>query len=307
MCEGMLAAASLARAGSFSDMSFLRASSLSSSTLLRALAAAFLAGCGGTAAPQPVEPDAGVATSAPDAGVADGGVAVTPPDAGPRGPTTASPIFITMHLGAGSLPPSPTNIHATDPGAAALGQSLFFDSRMSSDGKVSCATCHDAAQGFSDARQVSLGINGLAGKRHSPSAATAALMPFLFWDGRADSAWSQPLKAIEGAVEMNFSRVEVARLVLDRYLGSSQAIIGAPPDLGVLPLRAMPGMAEWEALTDGQRDGVQRMFANAGKALEAYERKLTCADTKFDRWTHGDVQLTATEETGAAAFVSNKC
>src|SRR3954471_19998740 len=102
-------------------MSFLRASSLSSSTLLRALAVAFLAGCGGTAAPQPVEPDGGVAASAPDAGVADGGGAVKPPAPGPGGPTPASPTFIAMHLGAGSLPPSPTNIHAADPGAAALG------------------------------------------------------------------------------------------------------------------------------------------------------------------------------------------
>jgi cytochrome c peroxidase len=206
-----------------------------------------------------------------------------------------------------SLPPSPTNLYADDEAALALGRRLFFDQRMSADGLVACASCHDPGHDFSDPRPVSLGVDGRAGARHSMPITAAALHPFLFWDGRVDSLWSQPLKAIEGPNEMDFSRVEVAHFIDESYRADYEAVFGPMPDLSGLPARARPGEPAWESLPAASQDDVQRVFANVGKSLEAYERKLTCADTRFDRWARGEITLTDTEQSGADSFVQNGC
>jgi cytochrome c peroxidase len=212
-----------------------------------------------------------------------------------------------MALDATSLPASPTNMYAEDPAAGALGRRLFFDKRMSEDGGVACASCHDPAKGFSDPRPVSLGVSGRAGGRHSMPITAAALHPFQFWDGRADSLWSQPLKAMEGQKEMDFSRVEVAHFIEANYQADYESVFGPMPDLKGLPARARPGEPAWDSLPAQSRDDVQRVFANVGKSIEAYERKLLCADTRFDRWTRGELTLTAEEQSGADSFVGNGC
>jgi cytochrome c peroxidase len=213
----------------------------------------------------------------------------------------------TLVLDEGSLPASPTNAHADDPAAVALGRAIFFDERLSADGQLACVSCHDPKRGFSDPRPVSLGVQKRAGKRHSMPITDAALHPFLFWDGRADSAWSQPLKAIEGEAELDFTRVEVAHFIADSYAADYEALFGPLPDLSDLPARAKPGMPAWDALSADQQDRAQRVFANVGKALEAYERKLLCGDTRFDRWQRGEIQVSAAESSGAAAFQRSGC
>lgn len=218
-----------------------------------------------------------------------------------------SATLAAMALDPAAVPSSPTNLYAEDPAAFALGRQLFFDARMSADGQSSCASCHDPGKGFSDPRPVSLGVDKRAGRRHSMPITDAVMEPFLFWDGRADSLWSQPLKAIEGESEMDFSRVEVAHFIDASYRAEYEAVFGPMPDLSGLPARARPGEAAWESLPAQRRDEVQRVFANVGKSLEAYERKLLCADTRFDRWRRGEVQLTGDELAGAESFVDNGC
>lgn len=213
----------------------------------------------------------------------------------------------SFELSAAAIPSSPTNAFADDASAAALGQRLFFDARMSSDGTVACVSCHDPARGFADARAMSLGVDGLAGKRHALPVTDAALQPFLLWDGRADSVWRQPLLALENPREMNFTRVEVARFIADRYAPDYEAVFGPLPDLSGAPARGRPGDPAWDALDAVQRDGIQRVFVNVGKAIEAYERLLTCADTRFDQWARGALELTAAELDGAARFVRSGC
>ena len=63
------------------------------------------------------------------------------------------------------LPPSPTNRFADNPAAALLGQKLFYDARLSGNGEVSCATCHDPSKGFSDGKALSEGLGTTT--RHS--------------------------------------------------------------------------------------------------------------------------------------------
>jgi cytochrome c peroxidase len=212
-----------------------------------------------------------------------------------------------MQLGPEDLLPSPTNQLADDPGATALGRLLFFDTRMSADGKVGCVTCHDPGQGFSDPRPVSLGVDGRRGRRHSMPITAVGMQRFLLWDGRSDSLWSQPLKAIEDEREMDFTRVELARFMAQSYAAEYEAIFGPLPALEGLPARARPGLPAWDLLSDGQKDDVQRIFTNVGKALEAYERRLLCGDTRFDRWARGEVELTDEERIGGAKFLRFGC
>lgn len=215
--------------------------------------------------------------------------------------------FTDMELTAASLPASPTNLYADDPAAAALGQRLFFDRGLSSDGTVACVDCHVPDEGFSDANARSIGVRGQTGDRHSMPVTAAVMHPFLLWDGKADSAWSQPLKALENPKEMDFTRVEVARRIAEVYRSEYEATFGPLPDLTGAPARGRPGDAAWASLSEGQKDEVQRVFANVGKAIEAYERKLLCQDTRFDRWVRGEVELTDAERAGANTFQRENC
>lgn len=215
--------------------------------------------------------------------------------------------FADQELTQSQLPLSTTNAVADDPRAAQLGKALFFDRGFSSDGSIGCVSCHDPKNGFSDPRPRSVGVRGQTGDRHSMPITAAALHPFLLWDGKADSAWSQPLKALENEKEMDFTRVEVAHRISSTYRADYEAVFGSLPSFANLPARAKPGDAAWNELPDSTRDDVQRVFANFGKAIEAYERKLLCTNTKFDRWVRGEVQLTNAEQQGANTFRQENC
>ena len=227
-------------------------------------------------------------------------------------PTTLTPAQnqrLQQHgpLTRADLPPSPTNAFADDPQAVQLGKALFFDRRMSQDGEIACVTCHDPRFNFSDPRQVSEGVEGRRGLRHAMGITNVGFQPFFFWDGRTDSLWSQPLKAIESSAEMDFSRAEVAHFVTQRHGARYAEVFGEVPDLTGIPDRARPGLNAWEGMDEEERDRVNRVFANVGKALEAYQRQLICDDTRFDRFLRDAVALTPDEEEGAAIFLEAGC
>ena len=91
----------------------------------------------------------------------------------------------------GPVPPDPSNRVADDPRAVELGRTIFADARFSADGTVSCATCHQSERQFQDGLPLAKGV-GTTGRRTMPIAGMA-YSPFLFWDGRKDSLWSQAL------------------------------------------------------------------------------------------------------------------
>lgn len=215
--------------------------------------------------------------------------------------------LLEMELVANDLPPSSTNAHADDPSAAALGQRLFFDPRLSRTGEVACASCHDPEEGFSDPRSRSLGVEGQTGARHAMPITAAAMQTFFLWDGGADSLWLQPLMALENPKEMDFTRNEVAHFIAENYRTDYEAVFGQLPDLSALPARAKPDSSEWQSMSEEQKDVAQRIFTNVGKSIEAYERKLLCTDTRFDQWVRGELELTDEESNGAAAFMREGC
>lgn len=212
-----------------------------------------------------------------------------------------------MQVRADAVPPSPTNAFANDAPATALGKKLFFDKRLSVDSTVACATCHDPAQGFSDPRPFSVGVRGQTGDRHAMPITASAFQRFTLWDGRGDSLWTQPLKAIENPKEMDLTRVELAKLVATSYKEEYESVFGDLPALQGAPTKGKPGMAQWDALPEALRTDIDRIAANVGKAIEAYERTLLCGDTRFDRWTRDEVSLSPQELRGAQAFVDHGC
>jgi len=70
------------------------------------------------------------------------------------------------------------------PARAALGQKLFFDARLSANGTVACATCHNPARAFTDGRPTSIDIHGRVGQRNAPTILNALYNKHQFWDGR---------------------------------------------------------------------------------------------------------------------------
>jgi cytochrome c peroxidase len=169
---------------------------------------------------------------------------------------------ILTHSPLAGPPPDPTNAHADDPNAARLGQFLFFDKRLSSNGEIACATCHDPAKSFADERTLSQGL--ATGKRHVPSLLNVGWQRWMTWDGRADSPWAQASRPIESPTEMGSDRTRLAKLVAgDRELREAYERVF--------------GMSVDPSATD-------RILAQTGKALEAYERKLVSADSEFDRF-----------------------
>lgn len=208
-------------------------------------------------------------------------------------------------------PPSVSNRFADDPAAAALGKKLFFDKRLSINGSVSCATCHIPEIGFQDGRSVGVGIT--ATSRRTMPLAGVAFSPFLFWDGRADSLWSQALGPLEDPREHGGDRTFYAHLVSRHYEDSYEAIFGPLPDMSGYPARAgpVPGQEPqkgWSSLSRAQREAVTRVFVNVGKALAAFQRAILPEPSRFDEWVASPGfpvpgRLSANEVAGLRLFV----
>ena len=133
------------------------------------------------------------------------------------------------------LPPDATNRVADDARAIELGHKLFFDTRLSSNGKVSCASCHKPEREFQDGTPLAVGVETTA-RRTMPIAGTA-YSPFLFWDGRKDSQWSQALGPLESAVEHGGTRAQYAHLIATSYRSEYEQVFGTLPDVAVRPVR----------------------------------------------------------------------
>jgi cytochrome c peroxidase len=199
------------------------------------------------------------------------------------------------------LPPpprDPTNAHEDDPRAARLGQALFFDRRLSKTGTISCAHCHDPARGWSDGRARAIGLDQV--QRHTPTLWNVAQNRWFFWDGRKDSLWSQALAPLEDPAEHAGSRLQYAHLVAadGRYRAAYERVFGALPELSdperFPPLgRPVPGVPEhpharaWNGMNAADRDAVDRIFVNLGKALAAYQRRIVSRRAPFDVFVEG--------------------
>src|SRR5688500_966515 len=213
------------------------------------------------------------------------------------------------------LPADPSNKFADDTTAARLGRSLFFDERLSGNGKVSCGTCHLPDRDFQDGTPLAHGV-GVTGRRTMPIAGTAH-SPWFFWDGRMDSQWSQALGPLESPVEHGGDRTQYAQYIAAIYRREYERVFGRLPDMSRLPAHAGPAgdsatRAAWSALSVTRRDEITRVFSNMGKAIAAFERRITFSPTRFDRYVAAQLagrahtsidSLSQDEEAGLRLFI----
>ncbi len=185
------------------------------------------------------------------------------------GTWTPAEIELLRSLWIGSLPPvpaDPSNAVADDPRAARLGQRLFFDTRLSANGEVACATCHQPEHLFTDGLDVAIGV--ARGDRHTMGLAGVAYSPWLFWDGRKDSLWSQALGPLENPIEHGGNRLQFAELLAadNQYRTEYEALFGDLPEL------------------PNEDRVITEVFVNMGKAIAAYQRLLLPGESRFDRY-----------------------
>jgi cytochrome c peroxidase len=211
-------------------------------------------------------------------------------------------------------PADPSNAVESRPEAVALGKRLFSDTRLSTNGRVACATCHDPERGFQDGLPVGKGVG--TGARRTMPIALAAHGPWMFWDGRKDSLWSQALGPLEDAAEHGANRAQLVRVLEAGYRTEYEAVFGKFPSLqgapaNASPLGSPPERDAWARMSNAQRDAVNRAFANLGKAIAAYERTVTYGESRFDRYVGatlkgdgaGQQVLTAQEVNGLRLFI----
>ncbi len=118
--------------------------------------------------------------------------------------------FSTLPRGLQSFLPVPPGNPLT-PEKVELGRYLFFEPRLSQDGTVSCASCHEPTMAYSDASSVPIGIGGVPGRRNAPSLLNVAYRSPLFWDGRVKTLEEQVLQVIRNPVEFGSTPEEVVR------------------------------------------------------------------------------------------------
>ena len=212
----------------------------------------------------------------------------------PPYPWTADEIKIieTLHIDSLPLVPKDTsNSISENPLAAKLGHSLFFDTRLSANGKVSCATCHQPDNFFTDKKTKGMGIG--SSRLNTRSIVGSAYSPWLYSNGRKDSLWSQALSPLEDPNEHASNRVQIAKLLTnDSYYRSTyESVFGPLPDLSnperypakAAPLPGKLGTA-WQSMSEQDRGLITEIFVNTGKAIAAYERLLVPGPSRFDSY-----------------------
>jgi cytochrome c peroxidase len=208
-----------------------------------------------------------------------------------------------------ALPPARGNAVADELSAAQLGFQLFFDARFSANEEFRCATCHAPEAEFADARPVAMALGTLT--RNTPTVLNAARRTWLFWDGRADTLWAQPLFALEKPTEMDFTRLEVAHRVFASYRPEYERVFGPLPDLADaqrFPARGTRGDVVFEGMTQADQEATNRVAANVGKAIEAYLRRLASGRAPLDRFLEGERDaLTPAQRRGMGVFARAGC
>jgi len=144
----------------------------------------------------------------------------------------------------------------------ALGRKLYFDTRLSADGTVSCATCHDTTRALTDQRPTSEGIRKQLGKRNAPTVANVALLHTLFLDGRSPTLEHQAKQPILNPVEMGMPDEETA-------------------------IKAIKDDPEYQKMFR-EAYGRDVNYEDVGRAIAAFERTLVFMNSPFRRFLAGD-------------------
>lgn len=167
---------------------------------------------------------------------------------------------LRIPLGLDTYMPIPEDNPLT-PEKAALGHELFADRRLSRDQTVSCATCHDPKRGFTDSRQVAIGVYGRQGTRRVPRIVNRGYGRTFFWDGRILSLEEQVVRPIQDPKEMD--------MTLEEVMSRIQSV----PDY----------RARFRKVFDRDLNG-----QDLARALASYVRTILSGDSPYDRYLNGN-------------------
>jgi cytochrome c peroxidase len=209
---------------------------------------------------------------------------ISPAMAQAQVPSAAS----VLQLAQGVFKPLPANMataqHPITPQLIELGDDLYWDPRLSADGTVSCARCHQPSLYGSDGLQKSRGVDDKVNPRRAPTVLNAALEFRVLWLGQRKDVEGQAMRAFLG--DTSFGNPSYPAVI---------ARIDAIPGYGPLFKRAFPGQAN------------PVTAENLGRAIGAYERTLV-TPAPFDRFLKGDTNaLTPAQLTGLWTFVQTGC
>jgi len=237
---------------------------------------------------------------------------------------TERAIIKNLWIGSLTINTDNTNRVINDPLAIQFGHNLFFDKRLSANGKIACASCHQPDKFFSDGLTTGKGLSVVI--RNTPSIVGASQHTWFFHDGRTDSLWSQALGPIENELEHGSNRSHVAKTIYNDPTLRKQYVklFGTMPKLSdskrfpnqAGPVKDAIALKNWQTMSTADKKSVTEVFVNAGKAIAAYESVLQPAASRFDRYAEGVVnnnklllsELSDNEIKGLRIFISQaKC
>ncbi len=177
------------------------------------------------------------------------------------------------------ITPIPLTIE-TDKEKVKLGEKLFFDTILSADNTISCASCHDLQNGGDDGLKFSFGIKGKEGDINSPTVYNAVYNFRQFWNGSAKDLAHQTWGPIENPVEMGNKFRKL-----------------------IMTLQNTPYKQEFEKIYS---DGVTK--ENIGDAIAEYEKTLITPNAPFDKYLRGDKNaITQKQKDGYELFKTKGC
>ncbi|MGI9489923.1 MAG: cytochrome-c peroxidase [Geminicoccaceae bacterium] len=161
---------------------------------------------------------------------------------------------------------------------ARLGQTLYFDPRLSRSNMQSCASCHNPSFAWGDGLAVGVGDRMTELGRRSPTILNAAWSEALMWDGRFETLEEQALGPIEAGVEMNMPLDEL--------------------------IKKLTNIQEYADLFAAAFDGNPEITsARIAMAIATYERTVVSGEAAFDSWIKGDIgAISASAQRGFRTF-----
>jgi cytochrome c peroxidase len=166
------------------------------------------------------------------------------------------------------------------PARADLGKILFFDGRLSSNGIVSCAFCHEPGHAFSGSTSFSKGVDGKQGPRHASTLVNRAWGKSQFWDGRVPTLESQVIVPVTNPDEMG--------MTADRVVQAVQSIKGYAPLFAA-------------AFGDSTIN-----FDRITKAIATFERTIVSGNSPYDRYLAGDRSALTKQQKDGLDFFNRK-
>ncbi len=177
-----------------------------------------------------------------------------------------------------------SNMTPATPEKIALGRMLYYDTRFSKTGDISCYVCHPLHDYGTSHRPTGVGHNALVGARNEPTVYNAAGQIAQFWDGRAADVEAQAVGPVTNPIEMGMANDAAVLTVLNSIPTYVAAFKSAFPN-----------------------DATPVSFANFGRAIGAFERGLLTPARWDDYLNHDSGALTAEEKSGLKTFVSTGC